>query len=82
MLPSITPQEVVLILVLALLLFGPKKLPELARGLGEGIREFRRSVSGEEKLAAPTATPPPVAPVAPVAPAAPHAVESQDKTIH
>lgn len=35
--------EIVLILALALILFGAKKLPELARGLGQGIREFRRS---------------------------------------
>lgn len=35
--------EIVLILALALLLFGAKKLPELARGLGQGIREFKKS---------------------------------------
>ncbi|RZL41212.1 MAG: twin-arginine translocase TatA/TatE family subunit, partial [Pedobacter sp.] len=33
--------EIVLILVVVLLLFGGKKLPELARGLGKGIREFK-----------------------------------------
>lgn len=38
--------ELIVILVLALILFGPKKLPELGRGLGQGIREFRRSTSG------------------------------------
>jgi sec-independent protein translocase protein TatA len=46
-----TPQEVVLILLVALFLFGPKKLPELSRGLGEAIREFRTSVNGEAKPA-------------------------------
>jgi sec-independent protein translocase protein TatA len=37
--------EVILILIVALLLFGPKKLPELARSVGSGIREFKKSVS-------------------------------------
>jgi sec-independent protein translocase protein TatA len=36
--------EIIGILVLLLLLFGAKRLPELARGLGQGIREFRKSV--------------------------------------
>ena len=35
--------EIVLILALALILFGAKKLPELARGLGQGIREFKKA---------------------------------------
>jgi len=37
--------EVLLIFGLALLLFGPKKLPELARGLGKALREFRKSLN-------------------------------------
>jgi sec-independent protein translocase protein TatA len=36
--------EILIILVLVLLLFGPKRLPEMARGIGEAVREFRRSV--------------------------------------
>ena len=36
--------EIIAILVLLLLLFGAKRLPELARGLGQGIKEFRKSV--------------------------------------
>jgi sec-independent protein translocase protein TatA len=39
--------EIILIVVLAIILFGAKKLPELARGLGQGIKEFKR-VSREE----------------------------------
>jgi sec-independent protein translocase protein TatA len=35
--------EIVIVLLLVVLLFGGKKLPELARGLGQGIREFRQS---------------------------------------
>ena len=38
--------EWVLIAVVALLIFGPKKLPDLARGIGEAITEFRKSMSG------------------------------------
>jgi TatA/E family protein of Tat protein translocase len=37
--------ELILILVLALLIFGPKKLPELAKGVGKALREFRRASS-------------------------------------
>lgn len=49
MIPHITPQEIILILVVALLIFGPRRLPELARGMGEAIREFRSSVSSSNK---------------------------------
>ena len=49
MIPHITPQEIILILVVALLIFGPRRLPELARGMGEAIREFRSSVGGGAK---------------------------------
>ena len=38
-------QEILLILLIALLLFGAKKIPDLARGLGKGIREFRKGMS-------------------------------------
>ncbi|WCL51379.1 twin-arginine translocase TatA/TatE family subunit [Leptospira sp. GIMC2001] len=43
---NLGPWEIALILFLALLLFGGKKLPGLAKDLGEGIKEFRRSLSG------------------------------------
>jgi TatA/E family protein of Tat protein translocase len=39
--------EIMLLALLALLLFGPKKLPEMGRGLGKGLREFKESVSGD-----------------------------------
>lgn len=41
--------EIILLGLLALLLFGPKKLPEMGRGLGKGMREFKESVSGDRK---------------------------------
>ena len=37
------PQELIVILLIILILFGAKKLPELAQGLGKGIREFKRA---------------------------------------
>ena len=46
---SIGPMELVVILAVALLLFGGKKIPELAKGLGEGIRNFKESLKGDEK---------------------------------
>ena len=39
------PQELIVILLIILILFGAKKLPELAQGLGKGIREFKRASS-------------------------------------
>jgi sec-independent protein translocase protein TatA len=38
--------EILVVLVIALIIFGPKRLPELGRSLGKGIREFRSSISG------------------------------------
>jgi sec-independent protein translocase protein TatA len=43
---GIGPMEVVLVLAIALIVLGPKKLPEAARSVGKGLREFRDSVSG------------------------------------
>ncbi len=42
-------QELILILVIVVLLFGAKKIPELARGLGSGIKEFKKATQDEEK---------------------------------
>lgn len=44
--PNIGPMEIGLLLVLALLLFGAKRLPEIGRSIGKGMREFKDSVSG------------------------------------
>jgi len=38
--------ELIIVLVIALLVFGPKKLPDLGRSLGGGMREFKNSVTG------------------------------------
>lgn len=42
---SIGPTEIILLLILALILLGPRKLPELARSLGQAINEFKRATS-------------------------------------
>ena len=42
------PAELLLVAVLFLLLFGGKKLPEMGKGIGEGIRNFKKSISGDE----------------------------------
>jgi len=52
---KIGPLELAVILVIALLIFGPKKLGELGKGLGEGIRNFKSSMGGESHN--PSATP-------------------------
>jgi sec-independent protein translocase protein TatA len=44
-----SPTDIVVILVIAALLFGGKKIPELAKGLGEGIRNFKGSLKSEEE---------------------------------
>lgn len=46
---SIGPMELVLVLGIALLLFGGRKIPEVAKGLGEGIRNFKNALKSEEK---------------------------------
>jgi sec-independent protein translocase protein TatA len=45
--PNIGIWEILLVLLVALLVFGPKRLPEMGRSLGRGMREFKDSVSGE-----------------------------------
>jgi sec-independent protein translocase protein TatA len=46
--PNVGPWEIILLLLLALLLFGAKRLPEIGRSLGKGMREFKDSVSGND----------------------------------
>ena len=42
-----SPIHLIIVLVVVLLLFGAKRVPELARGLGEGVREFRKGTQGD-----------------------------------
>jgi sec-independent protein translocase protein TatA len=69
--PNVGPLEIGIVLIIALIVFGPKRLPELGNSLGKGIREFKGSISGESAedehaeepkptaIAAATPTPPP-----------------------
>ena len=47
--PNIGTGEIILLLLLALLLFGAKRLPEIGRSMGKGMREFKDSLSGKER---------------------------------
>jgi len=44
--PNIGPLEIIIVLVIVLVIFGPKRLPDLGRSLGKGMREFKDSVTG------------------------------------
>ena len=48
--PNVGPLELVVVLVVALVVLGPKRLPEVGRSLGNGIREFKDSLSGENQV--------------------------------
>jgi sec-independent protein translocase protein TatA len=47
--PNVGPMEIILVLIVALIVFGPKKLPELGKSLGKGIHEFKGTISGEDR---------------------------------
>ena len=86
----LTPTHLIFLLLLALLLFGAKRLPEIGRSLGVGMREFKDSVTAKQDEPVATSELPPPAPVAapPAAPAppaqeapAPAAPEQQHETV-
>lgn len=45
-----SPVQIVIVLAVALLIFGPRRLPELGRNLGRGIRDFKSGITGEEDM--------------------------------
>ncbi len=81
--PNITPLHLVLILVIALLVLGPGKLPDVGAALGKSIREFRKAAGDLQETVnvaaapvqptapAPTPAPPAASPAAPETPASP-----------
>lgn len=46
--PNIGPLEIAVVLIIVLIIFGPKRLPELGQSMGRGIREFKGSLSGDK----------------------------------
>jgi sec-independent protein translocase protein TatA len=78
--PNIGPMEIVGLLLLALLLFGAKRLPEIGRSLGTGMREFKDSVSREPKVETRSELPPPV-PAAASAPEQPAEEVEEAETV-
>ena len=47
--PNIGPMEIAIVLIIALVVFGPSKLPELGKSAGKGFREFKDSVTGKDE---------------------------------
>ena len=47
--PNVGPMELIVILAIALIVLGPKRLPEVGKSLGKGMREFKDSLSGENE---------------------------------
>ena len=73
--------ELLILLLVLLLVFGPKRLPEMGRQLGKGMREFKDSVTGDSKddeAEAQAQSLPPAEPVVPAAPAAPAEQRERD----
>ena len=47
--PNIGPMELIIVLAIALIVLGPKKLPEVGKSVGKGMREFKDSLSGDNR---------------------------------
>jgi len=72
--------ELLILLLVLLLVFGPKRLPEMGKQLGKGMREFKESVTGDGKDDDEVTTLPPAAPVPPAA-AAPASEQRERDTV-
>jgi sec-independent protein translocase protein TatA len=88
MLGNIGPLEIIVVLIIALIVFGPKRLPELGNSLGKGIREFKDSVTGDNKDDDDAVEDPdvktigtPKATTTPVEPATTHRVEADEAEV-
>ena len=53
--PGIGPMELIIVLVIALIVLGPKRLPDAGRSLGRGMRNFKTSLTGDDEERAPEA---------------------------
>lgn len=64
---DLSPIQLIIVLVIAVLVLGPSKLPEFSRAVGKGIRDFKDTLSGDHREdPAPVAAPTPAAQAAPV----------------
>ena len=80
--PNIGPVELIIILVIALIVIGPGRLPDVGAALGKSIREFRKASSDLTDAARvdPAPTPPPAAPAPVAAPVSPPPAASEPTT--
>jgi sec-independent protein translocase protein TatA len=46
---NVGPMELIIVLIIALIVLGPKRLPEAGRSIGRGLREFKDSISGDRR---------------------------------
>src|SRR5213595_1652436 len=60
---ALQPGHLIVVLVIVLLIFGPGKLPELGRAVGDGLRELKRATGGDDKHASETAATATVTPI-------------------
>jgi sec-independent protein translocase protein TatA len=92
--PNVGPLELAIVLIIALVVFGPKRLPELGKSVGRGIREFKGSINGEHddedvkpaaEIDSPQPPPPPAESAEAATPPAPAAegkpAEKADETV-
>ena len=47
MIPNVGPMEIIVVVVIALVIFGPKRVPEIGRSVGRGVRELKSSLSSD-----------------------------------
>ena len=47
--PNVGPLEIIIVLLILLVIFGPKRIPELGRSVGQGMRNFKQSVTGRDR---------------------------------
>ena len=54
--PNIGPMELIIVLIIALVIIGPKKLPDVGRSMGRGMREFKGAITGDDEHENPVLT--------------------------
>jgi sec-independent protein translocase protein TatA len=64
--PNIGPMELIIVLAVALLILGPKRLPAAGRSLGQGLKEFKDGITGRDARTADIDAAPPPSPIATV----------------